>query len=709
MACVILSFTIYQTVEGNLVLGSLLSLFMGISVVSSYIMIIPWRKHPSSLVLYRSLTSALFSINIIFQAITTDDSSCRNFAVLTQMTVLAGECWQTTIALDLVYSLSNPFVSYQTNLKKYHILVWIFTSLISFIFYFNSDCQGQFDQGICWVNITSTNSPCLWGYFLFWVVCMYAFQIYATMYAYLRLQKGLPATFEIRRKCAVETFQSLMVYATYLSVLVLMFCVISSDPTPDAGSPIAKFSLFFLFLIANKGSVDGVVWFMLHNFSQDGGAPYSPLQNEQTVDDASVLESGSSKHNRNDLIHEVGGEIKKSVTNTITELADLAIAELDEADLSPQVNVALRQQIVQYVTKGVRNSVLNINTSNKPETEIIDIFDSFFMKRDIAVVPGLQIVEFFLDNEYLFKSFAPDLFRQLRHNEGINDDLYLSTLAASANERLSEGASGAFMFFCGGGEYIVKTIRAREAKVLHKSLKSYAEHLQRLPSSLLSRILGSYSLEMYSQTFYFVVMRNCFDPGAYINERFDIKGSWVGRSAEPTKKSKKVICRHCNEYFVPVKQQQCKAIVGKHEENIVLKDNDMRTKISLHKKDAVKIISVLKQDSELLGRLGVLDYSLLIGIKKWKFNVDISDDIVAYHPVSTKPPDTFNHDQLRATCRAKSVTGPALYHFGIIDFLQNWTFQKQMERVFKTYFMRKDPDGLSVMPPHDYKVDFRIG
>lgn len=606
--CVILSFTAYQTIQGNLVLGSLLSLFMGVSVVSSYIMIIPWRKHPSSLVFYRSLTSVLFSINMILQAITTDNASCRNFAVLTQMTVLAAESWQTTIALDLVYSLSNPFVSYKTNLKKYHFIVWIFTSVVTFIFYLNTSCQGEFDQGICWVNISSTNSPCLWGYFLFWVVCMYAFQMYATLYAYLRLQKGLPATFEVRRKCAVETFQSLMVYAAYLSLLVLMFSIISSDPTPDPGSSIAKFSLFFLFLIANRGSVDGIVWFMLHNFPTElNSTQYIPLQQDSTKDDE-IAPNSPEHHSHNDIIHEVGGEIKKTVTKTITDLADLAIAELDEADLSPQVNVALRQQIVQYVSKGVRNSVLGIDVGNKPETEIIDLFDTFFMKRDTAVIPGLQVLEFMLDNEYMFKSFAPDIFRQLRLREGIDDQIYLSTLAESANERLSEGASGAFMFFCGGGEYIVKTIRAREAKVLHKSLAEYSDHLKKYPDSLLCRILGSYSLEMYSQTFYFVVMRNCFDPDAYINERFDIKGSWVGRSSEPSKKSKKVICRHCNEYFVPAKQEQCIAIVGNHEENIVLKDNDMRTKISLHRDDASKLISTLKQDSELLGRLGVLDY-----------------------------------------------------------------------------------------------------
>lgn len=48
-----------------------------------------------------------------------------------------------------------------------------------------------------------------------------------------------------------------------------------------------------------------------------------------------------------------------------------------------------------------------------------------------------------------------------------------------------------------------------------------------------------------------------------------------------------------------------------------------------------------------------------------------------------------------------------MYHFGIIDFLQNWTFQKKLERAFKIYITRKDPDGLSVMPPLQYKARFQ--
>lgn len=65
------------------------------------------------------------------------------------------------------------------------------------------------------------------------------------------------------------------------------------------------------------------------------------------------------------------------------------------------------------------------------------------------------------------------------------------------------------------------------------------------------------------------------------------------------------------------------------------------------------------------------------------------------------------HSGPHSTFTAYSVTGPAVYHFGIVDFLQNWTISKRMERLFKIYVERKDPDGLSVMPPAQYKLRFQ--
>jgi hypothetical protein len=48
-----------------------------------------------------------------------------------------------------------------------------------------------------------------------------------------------------------------------------------------------------------------------------------------------------------------------------------------------------------------------------------------------------------------------------------------------------------------------------------------------------------------------------------------------------------------------------------------------------------------------------------------------------------------------------------VYHLGIVDFLQDWSRKKKVERAVKIYVTRKDPDGLSVMHPKYYKERFQ--
>ena len=74
------------------------------------------------------------------------------------------------------------------------------------------------------------------------------------------------------------------------------------------------------------------------------------------------------------------------------------------------------------------------------------------------------------------------------------------------------------------------------------------------------------------------------------------------------KPTKKVVCRHCNTLFIPISKEQCTVVIGRHEANVVLKDNDLHIKISLDPTQAADVIEILKKDSNLLARLGVIDY-----------------------------------------------------------------------------------------------------
>ena len=61
--------------------------------------------------------------------------------------------------------------------------------------------------------------------------------------------------------------------------------------------------------------------------------------------------------------------------------------------------------MVQYVQLGVSTAVSGGISSHQPYGEIKESFKSFleFRKNDPAVVPGLSVMDFKLDNEYPFK------------------------------------------------------------------------------------------------------------------------------------------------------------------------------------------------------------------------------------------------------------------------------------------------------------------
>ena len=59
--------------------------------------------------------------------------------------------------------------------------------------------------------------------------------------------------------------------------------------------------------------------------------------------------------------------------------------------------------------------------------------------------------------------------------------------------------------------------------------------MRRHPRSLILRVSGCYSLTLYGQTKYFMVIDNLFDPSIFAegrpDEKYDLKGSWVDRWA----------------------------------------------------------------------------------------------------------------------------------------------------------------------------------
>lgn len=117
----------------------------------------------------------------------------------------------------------------------------------------------------------------------------------------------------------------------------------------------------------------------------------------------------------------------------------------------------------------------------------------------------------------------------------------------------SEGASGAFMVGTADKQVIIKTLEKGEAEVcvcgwvwgrwswhltaawaqtLERMLNAYALHMAdpQNADSLLVKFLGAYRLTLYHRTIWFVAMVDIFGPHVQVDERYDLKGSWVNRS-----------------------------------------------------------------------------------------------------------------------------------------------------------------------------------
>lgn len=152
-----------------------------------------------------------------------------------------------------------------------------------------------------------------------------------------------------------------------------------------------------------------------------------------------------------------------------------------------------------------------------------------------------------------------------------------------------------------------------------------------------------------------------------IHHRYDIKGSWIDRNAKVPRPGDKTTCRYCNASYTfgSTRNQECGDGLNFHEPNIVLKDNDLMTKIRIDPTQAHKIYDQIHKDSDFLCSQGIMDYSLLMGVQSSEYLVDTSD-LLPPRPTMGK------QDESLFTQVATSVSGPSLYQFGIIDFLQQW-------------------------------------
>lgn len=197
-----------------------------------------------------------------------------------------------------------------------------------------------------------------------------------------------------------------------------------------------------------------------------------------------------------------------------------------------------------------------------------------------------------------------------------------------------------------------------EFKVLENILSDYITHINNLKNNntltKLTLFLGCYSYDTSGllpgtyEKYYFFVMNNLI-----LNRKdfllYDLKGSYINRTH--------INCRKC-----------CSSSVYLLDEDFEcdLKDNDYSDRVAIKlRKDSntIQLYNILMEDSTFLMKHSLMDYSLLLAVKKQ------SDD-----------KDSDNYNEL-------VDTNGTIFSILIIDLFQKWDLNKKIENIYKIVYI----------------------
>jgi 1-phosphatidylinositol-4-phosphate 5-kinase len=359
------------------------------------------------------------------------------------------------------------------------------------------------------------------------------------------------------------------------------------------------------------------------------------------------------------------------------------------------------------------------------------------------------------------RSFAPETFRELRSFFGVTEPAYLSSILGSGPfvsfASNSKGAArvGGFFFFTRDGTYLIKTIKHDEVGAFLKMLMRYHGFMKANGRrSLLTRFCGMYEIdipisETKSRRETLVVMNSVFPVGTnrFITERFDLKGSTMGRECSAKEKASKGPAAVLKDLDLVKEVDLLKSLRSNR--------GPPKSRVGLHIGSwaKMKLMTQLRRDVGLLKDCKMIDYSLLVGVMPRHPKTPSIYDLVVASFSDGIEQRAIHENDVGATVKilipfkmmfapiavvAKGVavstknmfarrlpyfgaqlcgvdTGAcahvdgkrlgrkAMYYFGLIDFLQPFNWKKELEWKWKRL---RYGEGFSCVPPDEYADRF---
>lgn len=330
---------IYSEILYALSIASALSVAGSLIVIASFLRWRRLRRHPALLVVVRCVLDSLFcvvsfvSLRLDGDSIDDEGKGCAAFSALSQFLAIAAELTVVGQSLDLLVSITNPFTNWAKNTRNGFLLTFAVAAASAAVLVLVKDSSGRNIYGLdgalgfCWIRHLKAEdtviglSKYMWAFFIIPLGLIYLVSCLALCFARARLVQGLPETFEARVSSFRASWNFVFMYALYWSLAVIVYVAVSNfqaDVPPEALALILAFSL------GSRGVITCVVWLVTF-----------------------------------------GKDVQPLLCNRLARLAadedENAVGDDDDADnvdLRPYLNIALRTEILYYLTQGVAQSVI---------------------------------------------------------------------------------------------------------------------------------------------------------------------------------------------------------------------------------------------------------------------------------------------------------------------------------------------------------------
>lgn len=313
------------------------------------------------------------------------------------------------------------------------------------------------------------------------------------------------------------------------------------------------------------------------------------------------------------------------------------------------------------------------------------------------------------------EEYAPDVFAYLRMLEGVSEEQFKEEWEVPPRSKmeLGEGRSMAMFLHSKSMDFMCKTISAVEVDVLMHVLGEYVRHISEHKDSLLMRFMMLIKVTQQEEVGYILCFSDVFSSCPLLNERWDIKGRKPKPGKYPHFVGKSVIAGLHTDPQAESDTQEC--TLPSSPTSVALrtrKDKDLTRLFWIASPQREELLKELQSDFSFLRSVGLMDYSLLIGVT---YNDTAASPLRPALQMGQSQDNGCEKRRLPETKRGSaeqhesrckyhrgitSILKKETYYLGIIDMLTIFNMKKRTANFFKTFLWSEDT--LSTLTADDY-------